>query len=113
MGAPFLSARLGGLSGWVALLMDVGGRRAVGGGGTIRMSFLLASCVEPSMAAFRFSSRLSSRVGVLCCRASRVSVYPVAPFLSVRVPVLSRLFSSLLLFYSCSSRRACRMASGR
>lgn len=97
--------------------------------------------------ASRFSSRLSSRVGVpfmsrglmfSCWRfACRVGVgvsllvlllvscrclvlldvscrrYPVAPFLSARFPVSSRLVLSLLLFFACSSRRACRMASGR
>lgn len=105
---------------------------------------VVASCF---VAASRFSSRLSSRVGVpfvsrglmfSCWRfACRVGVgvsllvlllvscrclvllgvscrrYPVAPFLSARFPVSSRLVLSLLLFFACSSRRACRMASGR
>lgn len=94
------------------------------------------------MSASRFSSCLSSRVGVpfvsrglaFSCRRwrfasrsasrpvlSRRSVLsgvscrrcPIAPFLSARVSVLSRLVSSLPSFYSCSSRRACRIAACR
>lgn len=63
---------------------------------------LVPRLVAASRSYWRPASRLvpPSRVGVLCCRASRVGVYPVAPFLSARVPVVSRLFSSLssLLF---------------
>ena len=59
------------------------------------------------------ASRLSPRVDVPCRRVSPCRCCPVAPFLSARVPVLSRLVSSLLSFYSYSSSQACRMASGR
>ena len=52
------------------------------------------------------SSRLSSRVLVSCRR------YPVAPFLSARVPASFCLFLPLVLSCSCSSCRACWMASG-
>ena len=81
----------------------------------------LASRVGVSFVVSALASRLSSCVGVLLLVSCRRSVLsgvscrccPVAPFLSARVPVSSRLFSPLLLFSVCSSRRACRMASGR
>lgn len=71
----------------------------------------------------RFACRVGVGVSLLisflvsCCRLvlSGVSCRcrPVAPFLSARVLVSSRLFSPLLLFSVCSSRRVCRMALGR
>lgn len=81
------------------------------------MAFRLVHRPVPRLvAASRFSSRLSSRGGVpfvsrglaFSCRRC-----PVAPFLSARVPVLSRLVLSLPSFYSCSSRRSCRVAACR
>ena len=59
--------------------------------------------------ASRFSFRVPSRVGVLCLIAYRRC--PVAPFLSARVLVLSRLVSSTLLLFSCSFCRACRVVA--
>ena len=98
-----------------------------------RWRFVFSSCgghlVSRSVSRPVFSSRLClfdwrSRVGVgvssfATCRCPVLSgvscrCCPVAPFLSARFPVSSRLvLSLLLLFFACSSRRACRMASGR
>lgn len=59
----------------------------------------------------------SSRPSVPCGRPVLLGVscrrYPVVPFLSAHVLASFRLFSPLLLLSSCSSRRACRMASSR
>ena len=93
----------------------------------VRVSWIGVSCrrfvcrVGVSFVVSALASRLSSCVGVLLLVSCRRSVLsgvscrccPVAPFLSARVPVSSRLFSPLMLFSVCSSRRACRMASGR
>lgn len=69
----------------------VGWRSRVGVGVSLLVSFLVSSR-RPVLS-------------VVPCRR-----YPIVPFLSARVLVSSRLVSSLPSFYSCSSRRACRMA---
>ena len=84
------------------------------------VSFLvpfLVLCSCPVCVFFDWRSRVGVPLFVSCLRhvSSGFSCRccPVAPFLSARVSVLSRLVSSLLSFYSCSSRRACRIAACR
>lgn len=96
------------------------------GGGWRFVSFLTASRVasRSCLLDWRFASafRLScrgrrsahpSRVVVPCCPAFRVGVVLLRRFCQLVFPVSFRLFSSLSSPYSCSSRRACRMAFDR
>ena len=91
-----------GVSSWMGVW--AGGMALRGSGGVSECRFF--SSFVSGGRGDGVSSRFSSRVLVSCRR------YPVVPFLSARVLASFCLFLPLLLSCSCSSCRACRMASG-